>query len=149
MARVRLNAPDLVLATETSPGGSDGTYAATSLSPEGSWTVQEGNFSYDYPITVPPPLGGDAPAVSLDYSSETIDGETSGPEPAGIAARRRLGLTDPGFIEQSYEPCSMDSAATSAEQGDNCWDGYNATLSLAGHSGVLIGSGPGYLAPAE
>ena len=57
-ARVRLNAPDLVLATETSPGGSDGTYAATSLSPSANWAVQDGDFTYNYPITVPPSLGG-------------------------------------------------------------------------------------------
>jgi RHS repeat-associated protein len=132
----------LVLAAVSTPGGAAGDYAATSLNPEGSWTVQEGNFSYDYPISVPPSLGGDAPAVSLDYSSETIDGETSAQNPQG--SQIGDGWTySPGFIEQSYEPCSMDSAATSAEQGDNCWDGYNATLSLAGHSGVLIGSGPG------
>jgi hypothetical protein len=132
----------VVLAAMSTPGGAAGNYAATSLSPEGTWSEQQGNFSYNYPIAVPPPLGGAAPPVALSYSSESIDGETSAQNPQG--SQIGDGWTySPGFIEQAYEPCSEDSAATTAEAGDECWDGYNGTLSLAGHSGVLIGSGPG------
>ncbi|HXS64594.1 MAG TPA: hypothetical protein VN767_17185, partial [Streptosporangiaceae bacterium] len=132
----------VVLAAVSTPGGEAGTYAATSLGPEGSWSVNDGNFSYDYPIAVPPALGGTAPDVTFAYDSETIDGQTSAQNPQG--SQIGDGWTySPGFIEQSYEPCSQDTAATAAEAGDECWDGYNATLSLAGNSGVLIGSGPG------
>jgi RHS repeat-associated protein len=130
------------LATISVPGGEAGNYAATSLNPEGSWVQQDGGFDYSYPITVPPPLGGQPPQVSLDYSSQTIDGITSAQNPQG--GQIGDGWTySPGYIEQSFEPCSQDSAATTAEAGDECWDGWNATLSLAGHSGTLIGSGPG------
>ena len=132
----------VVLAAVSTPGGAAGSYAATSLSPEGTWSVNQGDFSYNYPIAVPPSLGGAAPDVTLSYDSETIDGETSAQNPQG--SQIGDGWTySPGYIEQSYEPCSEDSAATAAEAGDECWDGYNATLSLAGNSGVLIGSGPG------
>ena len=145
-ATVRLGPQDtdraVVLAAVSTPGGAAGNYAATSLNPEGTWSVQQGNFSYDYPIAVPPSLGGATPDVTLSYSSETIDGQTSAQNPQG--SQIGDGWTySPGFIEQSYEPCSEDPAATSAEAGDECWAGYNATLSLAGNSGILIGSGPG------
>ncbi len=140
--RLGLAGRAVVLAAVSTPGGAAGNYAATSLSPEGTWSEQQGNFSYDYPITVPPSLGGTAPDVALSYSSEAIDGESSAQNPQG--SQIGDGWTySPGFIEQSYEPCSEDSEATAAEAGDECWDGYNATLSLAGHYGVLIGSGPG------
>jgi RHS repeat-associated protein len=132
----------LMLAAVSSPGGAQGTYAATSLTPEGTWVVQNGGFGYSYPIAVPPSLGGSAPSVTLLYSSQTIDGESSAQNPQG--SQLGDGWTySPGFIEQSFEPCSQDSSATSAEAGDQCWDGWNASLSLAGNSGTLIGSGPG------
>jgi RHS repeat-associated protein len=132
----------LVIAAVTTPGGAQGNYAATSLSPQGTWVSQLGDFTYSYPITMPPSIGGAAPDVTLSYSSATVDGETSAQNPQG--SQIGDGWTySPGFIEQSYEPCQLDSAATAAEAGDECWDGYNATLSLNGHSGILVGSGPG------
>ena len=135
-------AGSVVLATISTPAGEAGNYAATSLNPEGTWSVNQGSFSYNYPIAVPPSLGGAAPDVTLSYNSQTIDGQTSAQNPQG--SQIGDGWTySPGFIEQSYESCQQDSAATTAEAGDECWDGYNATLSLAGHSGVLVGSGPG------
>jgi len=135
-------AAGVVLAMVSTPGGEAGTYAATSLNTEGTWSVQQGNFYYNYQIAVPPSLGGGAPNVTLAYSSENIDGESSAQNPQG--SQIGDGWTySPGYIEQSYEPCSEDSKATTAEAGDECWDGYNATISLAGNSGTLIGSGPG------
>ena len=132
----------VVLAAVSSPGGAQGTYAATSLTPEGTWVVQNGGFDYNYPIALPPSLGGNAPSMTLSYSSQTIDGESSAQNPQG--SQLGDGWTySPGFIEQSFEPCSEDSSATTAEGGDQCWDGWNASLSLGGHSGTLIGAGPG------
>ena len=131
-----------MLAAVSTPAGAAGSYAATSLNAEGTWSVNNGDFSYNYPISVPPSLGGSAPDVTLAYDTESIDGQTSAQNPQG--SQIGDGWTySPGFIEQSYEPCSQDSAATAAEAGDECWAGYNATMSLAGQSGVLIGSGPG------
>ena len=143
-ASMRLASPGgtVVIAAVSGPGGPQGAYTATSLSPAGSWAVQQGNFSYDYPITVPPSLGGSPPDVALSYSSQSVNGESSAQNPQGSQIGDGWNYT-PGYIEQSYEPCFQDSAATNAEQGDLCWGGYNATLTLGNHSGQLIGSGPG------
>ena len=122
--------------------GEAGNYAATSLKPRGTWAVQQGDFNYSYPITVPPALGG-ARAGGGSVLRLAVDrrGDLGVEHPGGVD-RRRVGLLA-GFIERSYQPCPQDSAATTADAGDECWDGYNATLSLGGHSGVLVGSGPG------
>ena len=137
----------VVLAAVSTPAGAAGSYAATSLNAEGAWSVNQGDFSYNYPISVPPTLGANAPDVALSYSSQSIDGQTSAQNPQG--SQFGDGWTySPGFIEMSYESCQQDSAATAAEAGDERWEGGNATMSLAGNSGVLVGSGPGW-APAE
>ncbi|HVB43992.1 MAG TPA: RHS repeat-associated core domain-containing protein [Streptosporangiaceae bacterium] len=139
-AQALVSTPALVLATETAPGGSDGTYAATSLSPSGSWSVQDGNFTYDYPITVPASLGGSAPRVSLHYDAQSIDGETSGSNTQGGLIGDGWDYS-PGYIERSYQPCSETGVSGLSQSDDLCFDGYNATLSLAGHSSMLVRSG--------
>ncbi len=131
---------DVVLATETSPGGPDGTYAATSLDPAGTWEVQDGDFTYDYPIAVPPSLGGAAPSVALDYDSQSVDGETSGSNTQGGSIGDGWNYS-PGFIERSYQPCSQSGVTALASSDDLCWDGYNATLSMPGHSSILVQNG--------
>ena len=124
------------------PRRSAGRLYSDLAEPGRSWAVQQGNFSYDYPISVPPSLGGSPPDVALSYSSQSVNGESSAQNPQGSQIGDGWNYT-PGYIEQSYEPCFQDSAATNAEQGDLCWGGYNATLTLGNHSGQLIGSGPG------
>ena len=84
--------PTLVLALDAGPSGSDGDYTATPLKPSGTWSVQQGDFSYLYPIFVPPPLGGTAPPVALSYDSQSIDSEIVGVQYPGRVDRRRLGL---------------------------------------------------------
>lgn len=123
-----------VLAATASPAGPEGDYTATSLKPSGTWAVQNGDFSYSYPISVPPSLGGAAPAVALSYDSQSIDSETSGQNTQASWIGDGWEYS-PGFIERSYKPCSKDGIANS---GDECWGGDNATLSLNGHSGVLV-----------
>jgi RHS repeat-associated protein len=124
----------LVLALDAGPSGSDGDYTATPLQPSGTWTAQQGDFTYSYPISVPAPLGGTAPQVALSYDSQSIDSETS-------ASNTQAGWIGdgwdyaPGFIERSYEPCSRGGIANS---GDECWGGWNATMSLGGQSYVLV-----------
>lgn len=132
-ANVRLSAETVVAATSTS-SGSEGDYTATSLKPSGTWAVQQGDFSYSYPISVPPALGGPAPSVALGYDSQSIDGETSGTNTQASWVGDGWGY-DPGFIERSYKACSKDGISDS---GDECWGGYNAVLSLDGHSSVLV-----------
>jgi RHS repeat-associated protein len=124
----------VVLAATASPAGPEGNYTATSLKPSGTWAVQDGDFSYSYPISVPPSLGGAAPTVALTYDSQSIDSETSGQNTQASWIGDGWDYS-PGFIERSYKQCSNDGIANS---GDECWGGYNAMLSLNGHSGVLV-----------
>ncbi|MCI0689261.1 MAG: hypothetical protein L0Y54_18815, partial [Sporichthyaceae bacterium] len=69
----------VVLAVESEQEGTAGTFSATSLSPAGSWAHggNTGAFTYSYPITVPPSVGGPPPGVTLAYSSSGVDGRTS------------------------------------------------------------------------
>ncbi|MDF9812854.1 hypothetical protein [Streptomyces sp. SPB162] len=129
-------AQQIVLAPMGDPAGSAGTYAATDLAPSAKWTAgsSSGGFSYSYPIQVPPALGGAAPQVSLSYDSSSVDGRTSSTN----AQASWIGDGwdyHPGFIERSYKSCDKDGLQHS---GDECWGGYNATLSLGGHSSELV-----------
>ncbi|WP_146259267.1 RHS repeat-associated core domain-containing protein [Streptomyces tateyamensis] len=126
----------LVLAAAPTASGPAGSYAATSLNPSAAWSSGSnvGNFTYSYPIQLPPPLGGVAPSVALSYDSSAVDGKTS----AQNAQASWVGAGwdyQPGFIERSYKSCSKDGISNSY---DLCWGGQNATISLAGHSGALV-----------
>ncbi|WP_051970337.1 RHS repeat-associated core domain-containing protein [Kitasatospora azatica] len=120
--------------------GSQGNYGTTSLSASGSWSQSgSGAFSYNYAIPVPPSLGGTAPAVGLSYDSQSVDGETS----ARNSQSSWLGdgwSYSPGFVERSYKSCSNDGIKDS---GDQCWAGWNATISLGSHTGQLVRDGSG------
>lgn len=125
----------MAVAAVSGTSGSQGNYTATPLSASGSWAQSgSGAFTYNYPITVPPSLGGSAPSVGLSYDSQSIDGENS----SRNSQSSWLGdgwSYSPGFIERSYKPCAGDGITGS---GDECWAGYNATLSLGSHSGQLV-----------
>src|SRR6185437_12830036 len=133
-ASVRLGSAPVILATTATTGGAEGDYQATSLKPSGTWAVQQGDFTYNYPIEVPPALGGTAPSVVLGYDSQSIDSETSGTNTQSSWIGDGWDYS-PGYIERSYQPCSQDGISGS---GDECWGGYNATLALPGHSSVII-----------
>ncbi|MBD0741685.1 hypothetical protein BG418_09325 [Streptomyces sp. CBMA152] len=125
----------LAVAAVAGTGGSQGDYTATSLSASGSWAQSaSGAFTYSYPVAAPPALGGGAPSVALSYNSQSIDGETS----ARNSQASWIGdgwSYSPGFLERSYKPCRYDGIKDS---GDECWGGYNATLSLGSHTGQLV-----------
>ncbi|MFJ1702329.1 hypothetical protein [Kitasatospora sp. NPDC088346] len=124
-----------VVAAVAGTGGSQGDYTATALSSSGSWTASSsGAFTYDYPVAVPPSLGGAAPSVGLSYDSQAVDGETS----ARNSQSSWIGdgwAYSPGYIERSYKSCGDSGIKDSA---DECWAGWNATLSLGSHSGTLV-----------
>ena len=133
-ATVPVTSGAMVVAATATDAGAEGTYSATSLKASGSWVVQDGDFSYSYPITVPPALGGTAPSVALTYDSQSIDGETSGSNTQASWIGDGWNYS-PGFIERSYEPCSQDGITNS---GDLCWCGYNAVLSFGGGSSAIV-----------
>ncbi|MFE3502138.1 ricin-type beta-trefoil lectin domain protein [Kitasatospora sp. NPDC059160] len=116
-------------------GGSQGSYAATSLSASGSWSqTAAGAFTYNYPVATPPSLTGSAPSVALSYNSQAIDGETSARNSQASWVGDGWSYS-PGFIERSYKTCKDTGIPGSA---DRCWAGWNATLSLGSHSGELV-----------
>ncbi|MFE2723841.1 polymorphic toxin-type HINT domain-containing protein [Kitasatospora sp. NPDC059327] len=126
----------VVLGAIAAPSGRGGSYTATPLSPSAAWSSGSnvGNFTYDYPIQMPPSLGGAAPAVSLSYNSAAVDGKTS----ATNSQSSWIGdgwSYEPGFIERSYKNCDKAGITGSADQ---CWGGQNATLVLGGRSGTIV-----------
>jgi RHS repeat-associated protein len=128
----------MVLAAQSVPAGSAGTYAATPTNPSNQWSQggATGGFDYSYPIAVPPPLGGSAPTVSLNYSSQSVDGQTAATN--NQASWIGDGWSyDPGYIERAYQPCNKDGISGS---GDLCWaaGGFEVSLNQAGIGGQLV-----------
>lgn len=72
--------------------------------------------------------------MALQYDSSSVDGRTSGTNAQASWIGEGWDYS-PGFVELSYESCSLDGLTSSA---DECWAGYHATLSLAGHSSPLV-----------
>jgi RHS repeat-associated protein len=137
-----------VLALTAGASGSSGTFAATSLRPSSSWSAggNSGDFSWQYPMDVPPGLGGPEPTVALSYSSQSVDGrnETTNNQPTWIGEGFDF---SPGYIERSYKGCADDktNGNNSTDTGDLCWGTDNAVLSMSGRGGELVkngGTGP-------
>ncbi|MFC4856935.1 RHS repeat-associated core domain-containing protein [Actinophytocola glycyrrhizae] len=122
------------------PPGS-GTFTATSLSPSATWDVSghTGDFSWSYPLRVPPAAGGLQPSLALSYRSSAVDGRTSvtNNQPSWIGDGWEL---SPGFIERTYGACAEDDEGsfTPPQVGDLCWRSDNATASFSGGGGILI-----------
>ena len=157
-AAVPAGTPTLV-AVAAAPSGPEGDFTATPMAPSATWSQSggTGNFSWSYPIRVPPSLGGPTPKLSLDYSSASVDGRSSAEnnQPSWVGEGFEL---SPGFIERSYVPCRDDMADDQAgneanndtKTGDMCWRSSNATMSLNGSGGELIfESGKGWHARNE
>ncbi|MBB4678685.1 RHS repeat-associated core domain-containing protein [Crossiella cryophila] len=112
-----------------------GTPAATSLSPSATWEVaaHSGDFSWSYPLRVPPAPGGLEPDLALSYRSSSVDGRSSVTNNQSSWIGEGWDLW-PGFIERSYGSCLDDGHQT----GDLCWRNDNATASFPGSGGTLI-----------
>jgi RHS repeat-associated protein len=137
-------APPVVLAAVPASydgGGPAGTYSATSLRPSGTWTAggSSGSFTYSYPISVPPAVSDLVPAVSLDYDSGSVDGQTASTQAQSSWAGDGWS-TPASFIEQTFTPCQDDPEGTAspAATADECYDGPVLTLSVNGTSTPLV-----------
>ncbi|TQL02728.1 RHS repeat-associated core domain-containing protein [Cellulomonas sp. SLBN-39] len=131
-----------VVALAAAPGGSSGSWGATSLSPSSSWDVSEqtGDFSWSYPMRVPPSLGGPSPELSLSYSSGSLDGRVASTNNQTSWVGDGWDLST-GFIERRYVACVDDEKNgnnVDKPTGDQCWKSDNATMAFAGHSGELV-----------
>ncbi|MGW4211690.1 RHS repeat domain-containing protein, partial [Lentzea sp. NPDC004789] len=131
-----------VLAVAAAPSGGNGTFTATSLAPAGSWNVggSSGDFTYGYPLRVPPAISGAAPKISLGYSSQSVDGRTSSTNNQASIVGDGWDVSPGGFIERQFKPCGLDLGGNNGQTktGDQCWAGDNISISLVGVSGQLI-----------
>ncbi|MBS2963330.1 hypothetical protein KGA66_09755 [Actinocrinis puniceicyclus] len=130
----------VVLGLTSGSSGPSGTYAATPLSPAGTWSMggNTGSFDYSYPIQVPAAIGGGAPNVDLSYDSSSQDGRTEGTNNQSSWIGDGWSSTE-SYVERSYENCS-DETTSGAPQysGDECWAGQVLTLSLNGESTQIV-----------
>ncbi|AGL16592.1 YD repeat-containing protein [Actinoplanes sp. N902-109] len=130
-----------LVALAAAASGKDGDFRATSLAPSSTWSAgaNSGDFSWSYPMRVPP-AAGPVPEVALSYSSSAVDGrsEVTNNQPSWIGEGFDY---SPGYIERRYVTCADDSkngANSTAASGDQCWRSDNATMTLGGHTGELI-----------
>nr|WP_052478586.1 RHS repeat-associated core domain-containing protein [Kibdelosporangium sp. MJ126-NF4]CEL19267.1 FIG01288243: hypothetical protein [Kibdelosporangium sp. MJ126-NF4]CTQ94934.1 FIG01288243: hypothetical protein [Kibdelosporangium sp. MJ126-NF4] len=118
-----------------------GTGKATSLAPSATWNVglNAGDFTWSYPLRVPPAPGGSEPKLALSYKSSTVDGRTSATNNQSSWVGDGWNL-EPGFVERTYGPCMADTEgdAKPDQVGDLCWKNHNATASFDSGGGVLI-----------
>ncbi|WP_433364988.1 RHS repeat-associated core domain-containing protein [Actinoplanes sp. CA-142083] len=134
-------AANSLVALAAGASGKDGDFGATSMAASSTWSSggNSGEFSWSYPMRVPPATGP-VPDVDLSYSSSAVDGrsEVSNNQPSWVGEGFDY---SPGFIERRYVPCAEDSkngANSTVSSGDQCWRSDNATMSFGGHSGELI-----------
>jgi RHS repeat-associated protein len=129
-------AEPVVLATAAGTSSDVGDYSATPLSVAGIWAAggSSGDFSWKYPMRVPPSVGGPAPVLSLDYSAQSVDGRTAATnnQPSWAGEGWELSAN---YIERKYQSCDDDGHRG---KGDLCWKYDNATLSLNGTATELV-----------
>ncbi|MER5703807.1 RHS repeat-associated core domain-containing protein [Micromonospora sp. NPDC002296] len=132
-----------LVAVSAATKGPAGDFAATSLQPSSTWAAggNSGAFIWSYPMRVPPALGGPAPQLSLNYSSQAVDGRHAASNNQPSWAGEGFEASPGGYIERRYQLCAEDmdgSANNSTKTGDLCWETDNAVLSMNGRSGELI-----------
>ncbi|SDZ65206.1 RHS repeat-associated core domain-containing protein [Asanoa ishikariensis] len=134
----------VVLATQADPGSggsSGGTYAATELSPSGSWAGggSSGAFTHSYPVAVPPASSSLVPDADLFYDSSGVDGRTASTQ--AQASWVGEGWSSPrSYIEQTFSSCSDSPGGSPSPVStyDLCYSGPVLTLSLNGSSTSLV-----------
>ncbi|WP_433334975.1 polymorphic toxin-type HINT domain-containing protein [Spirillospora sp. CA-294931] len=130
-----------VLAASPAPAGSQGDFKATTLEASATWkhSGNTGDFTWNYPMRVPPVPGGLAPKVDLGYSAQSVDGRTGNTNSQPSWAGEGFDFW-PGFIERRYKSCEEDGVknAEGKAPGDLCWGYDNATVTWNGKGGELV-----------
>ncbi|TDB89958.1 RHS repeat-associated core domain-containing protein [Actinomadura sp. 7K534] len=136
-----------LLVAAAGASGPQGDYKATSLEASATWQAggHGGDFTWSYPMRVPPVPGGLTPSVSISYSSGSVDGKTSNTngQPSWVGQGFDLW---PGYIERRYKSCEDDGAPKDEwgnSPGDLCWGYDNATVTWNGKGGELIKTSDG------
>lgn len=124
----------LAAAADTSGSGSD--YSATPLAPTATWEAggNTGDFTWSYPLRVPPATAGTAPNLSISYDSASVDGRTAGENNQTSVVGEGFSLTE-SYVERTYGSCKDDGQSG---KGDLCWKYGNATLVLNGKAVELV-----------
>ncbi|MFJ2851280.1 MULTISPECIES: RHS repeat domain-containing protein [Streptomyces] len=127
--------PVLLAATADSSGGG-GDYSATPLSPTATWEAggSTGDFTWNYPLRVPPATAGPSPNLSISYNSASVDGRTAGENNQTSVIGEGFSITE-SYIERKYGSCKEDGHSG---KGDQCWKYANATLVLNGKAVELV-----------
>ncbi|MER7546494.1 RHS repeat-associated core domain-containing protein [Spirillospora sp. NPDC127506] len=139
------NATLLVASAESD--SSQGDYKATSLKASATWKTggDSGDFTWSYPMRVPPVPGELTPKVAISYSSASVDGKTANTngQPSWVGEGFSLW---PGYIERRYKACEDDGAPEDEwgnSPADQCWGYDNATVTWGGKGGELIKTADG------
>jgi RHS repeat-associated protein len=131
----------VLLAVTTAASGAAGDFRATPLSPSASWSAggSSGAFTWSYDLDTPEVAAGEGPGLSLDYSSQAVDGRTAATNNQANWVGDGWSL-DVGSIERRYIACSEDTTNSNGtdKSGDQCWKKDNAVLTLGGQSNVLV-----------
>ncbi|WP_203923019.1 RHS repeat-associated core domain-containing protein [Rugosimonospora africana] len=140
---------DTMIAMDSGASGETGDYRATDLNVAQKWTAGQpaGDFAYTYPIDLPDPPYGQAPSLSLDYDSGTVDGRTSRSNNQASWVGQGWDINVP-YIEREYKSCADDGHST---WGDLCWASpYSGdpaaasyVISINGHTSELIKAADG------
>ncbi|MFI9591313.1 RHS repeat-associated core domain-containing protein [Nonomuraea sp. NPDC052265] len=141
-----VQAGSAVLAAEAGPASALGDYRATPLAPAATWNSggNSGDFTWSYPMRVPPVPGGLTPQLAIGYAASSQDGRTSSTNNQSSWVGEGFNLW-PGSIERSYKACADDGAPKNngVAPGDQCWTEDNATVTWNGKGGELIKAADG------
>lgn len=124
-----------VFAVMASDSSGTGTFSASPLSAQAEWSTSgaAGDFTWSYPLRVPPVASGLSPDLSVTYNSGVADGQTG--QTNNQASGYGLGFDlASAYIERKYAPC-RDSGRNN---GDLCWKNDNAYLVLNGTATELL-----------
>ncbi|UPZ28860.1 RHS repeat-associated core domain-containing protein [Streptomyces sp. LRE541] len=126
----------MVLAVAAGTKSGAGDYKATPLSASSTWDAggSSGNFTWSYPLRVPPSAAGPKPDLSISYDSGSVDGQTATTNNQGTAIGAGFDLTA-SYIERKYGSCDDDGQT---DKFDLCWKYDNASLVLNGKATELV-----------
>ncbi|MFB6719347.1 RHS repeat-associated core domain-containing protein [Kribbella sp. NPDC056345] len=138
-----LGAQQSVFAITAGSDSSAGDYSATSLSASSSWSGggSSGDFTWSYPLRVPPAAAGPTPSLAFSYSAQSVDGRTSATNNQVSWVGEGFDLTE-SFVERKYTSCDEDGKVGKYDQ---CWKYDNATLTLNGKSNELVRASGGVI----
>jgi RHS repeat-associated protein len=131
----------VLLAVTAAASGAYGDFKATPLSPSASWSAggSSGAFTWSYDLDTPTVAAGEGPGLSLNYSSQAVDGRTAATNNQANWVGDGWSL-DVGSIVRRYVSCAEDTTNSNGtdKSGDQCWKKDNAVLTLGGQSNVLV-----------